>query len=147
SKLSSRTACSRQVVCYVETRGDVGWNWPGPHLHRVGRIAFHPNARLLAFDRKRAMDAKLVADVEARTAELADPRRQLDSVAEARRPDEFRAGVDQRNTHDAVSRAEFVRLDAQRHFEQRPGTRVEILEKPRIEDNSRGVAMTPLDDE
>src|SRR5580692_12428326 len=86
-------------------------------------------------------------DVEARTAELAHPRRELDDVAEPRRSEKARAGVDQRYAHDAVGRAEFVRLHAERRLEQGPGAPIEEFEEPALEDDPGRVAMSPFDHE
>src|SRR5580692_5328298 len=86
-------------------------------------------------------------DVEARTAELAHPRRELDDVAEPRRSEKARAGVDQGYAHDAVGRAEVVRLHAERRFEQGPGAPIEELEKPAVEDDPGRIAMAPFDGE
>src|ERR1700722_16285704 len=86
-------------------------------------------------------------DVETRTAELAHPGRQLDDVAEPRRSQKARAGIDQRDPHDAVGRAELVRLHAERRLEKGPGAPIEEFEEPAVEDDAGRVAMTPFDHE
>src|SRR5579872_7285269 len=142
SKLSSQPACS----CHSKACGNFRRNRTCPDLHWIGRIAFRPDPCFLAFHRKSTLHAELVADVKARTAKFADPRCLLDRVAEACRPDELCAGIDQRNAHDAVCCRKVVRLYAERCLEQRPGAPVEIFKETRIEDDSRRVAMTPFND-
>src|ERR1700722_3195487 len=86
-------------------------------------------------------------DVETRTTELAHSRRELDDVAEPCRSEEARAGIDQGYAHDAVGRAELVRLHAERRLEQGPRAPIEELEEPAVEDDAGRVAMTPFDHE
>ena len=113
----------------------------------IGRIAPRPNARFMAFDGDLAADQKAMFDVEAGTAERAHPRDHLDDIAEARRRDEARAGVHQRNAENAEGGRQFVRLHAERRLEQAPGAAIEKLEEAGVEDDPGGVAMSPLDRE
>ena len=62
-----------------------------------------PNARFPTFDGQLAAHQQPMVDVETRPAKLADLRYQLHDVAEPRRGDESRAGVDQRNADDPES--------------------------------------------
>ena len=98
-------------------------------------------------DRERAVHQQLMLDVETRTAELGQPRRQLDDIAEPRWSQKARAGIDQRYAHDAVGRAELVRLHAERRLEQGPGAPIEEFEEPAVEDDAGRVAMAPFDHE
>src|ERR1700727_1355905 len=86
-------------------------------------------------------------DVETRTAELSHPGGELDNIAEPRRRQKARAGIDQRYAHDAESRAELVRLHAERRLEQGPGAPIEKFEEPAVEDDAGRVAMAPFDHE
>src|SRR6202140_1227455 len=108
-------------------RRDLSGNRLRFDLRRIDRIARRPDARLLALDRERAVHQELMLDVETRTAELAHPGRQLDHVAEPRRSQKARAGIDQGYAHDAEGRAKLVRLHAERRLEQSPGIPIEEL--------------------
>ena len=49
------------------------------------------------------------------------------------------------NSHDAESARKLVRSHAKRGLEHLPSARVEHLEEAAIEDDPRGIALTPLD--
>src|SRR3984957_4450267 len=132
---------------HLEARGDLGRYRLRFDLRRIDRIARRPDACLLALDRERAVHQELMLDVETRTAELAHPGRQLDDVAEPRRSQKARAGIDQGYAHDAEGRAELVRLHAERRLEQGPGAPIEEFEEPAVEDDAGRVAMAPFDHE
>ena len=68
-------------------------------------------------------------------------------VAETRRHDEAGAGIDQRNTNDSIHGTKLMRLHAEGRFEQHPGAPIEELEKASVEDDSGGIAVSPLDGE
>src|SRR5271155_2719070 len=86
-------------------------------------------------------------DVETRAAERNDLRRQLHRIAEARRRDEARAGVDQRQAEDAERRGKLGRLHAEGFFKKRPGAPIEEFEKVAVEDDAGRVALAPFDGE
>src|SRR5215472_2651197 len=70
---------------------------------------------------------------------------EFDQVAESRRGQKTRAGIDQRQPGDAEGRCQFGGLHPQRCLEQQPGAPVKEFKKPAVEDNAGGVAMAPLD--
>src|ERR1700722_15293330 len=132
---------------HLEARRNLGRYRLRFDFRRIDRVSRGPDARLLALDRERAVHQKLMLDVETRTAELAHPGRQLDDVAEPRRSQKARAGVDQGYAHDAVGRAELVRLYAERSLKEGPRAPIEEFEEPAVEDDAGRVAMTPFDHE
>src|ERR1700688_828968 len=130
-----------------KARGDFGRYRLRFDFRRIGGVARRPDASLLALDRERAVHQELMLDVETRTAELAHPGRQLDDVAEPRRSQKARAGIDQGYAHDAVGRAELVRLHAKRRLKKGPRAPIEEFEEPAVEDDAGWVAMAPFDHE
>src|SRR5580700_6792833 len=128
-------------------RGDLGGYRLRFDFRRIGGVARRPDAGLLALDRERTVHQQLMLDVETRTAELAHSGCQLDDVAEPRRREKARAGIDQGDAHDAEGRAELVRLHAECRLEEGPRAPIEELEEPAVEDDAGRVAMAPFDHE
>lgn len=134
-------------LSHPEARRDLGGYRLRFDFGRIDRVARRPDARFLALDRERTMHQELMLDIKTRTTELAHPGRELDDVAESRRSEKARAGIDQRYAHDAEGRAELVRLHAERRLEQGPRAPVEEFEETAVEDDAGRVAMAPFDHE
>jgi hypothetical protein len=69
---------------------------------------------------------------------------QFDLVAEPRRRQKTRPGIDERQPGNAKGCRQIGRLHAERGLEQHPGAPIEKFEKAAVKDDAGGVAMAPL---
>src|SRR5215475_5074996 len=112
-----------------EFRDHVAGNRRGAYFFRVILAACGPDTGFSALDGKFAGDRQAVLHVEARTAELADPRGDLDHVTEFYGLDEIGPHIHQWDSHDAEGTGKVGRFDPKCGLEQLPGARVEHLEE------------------
>src|ERR1700686_3966497 len=87
-----------------------------------------------------------MAQHETAAAKLQDCRFRAQFIAEGRRHDEARFYVNDRHAQDAVRTEEILNRHASREKE-RGGAIVKPRKVARIENNSGGVAVTPLDEQ
>src|SRR5215475_5984218 len=128
-----------------EFRDHVAGNRRGAYFFRVILAACGPDTGFSALDRKFAGDRQPVLHIEARTAELADPRGDLNHVTEFDGLDEICSCVHKRNSQDAEGTGKVRRLDPKCGLEQLPRARVEYLEESAVEHDARGIALAPFD--
>src|SRR5882672_6048737 len=107
-------------------------------------MTVRPDAGLVAFDCAYAAVDHRMTDLEGLVVPLADARLDHDLVAEFAGREEARLGLDYGQTGDAVFLSERVPVQAYR-VEKEPGALVEPLEVVRIEDDSRGIGVAPMD--
>ena len=113
----------------LKTRNDILRNRRRSNDGRIAWIADRPDAALDAFHDYCAVDRETMLDIETRSPESADPRCHVHDVAEARLGDEARAGIDKRDSDNAVAAGEVLRLHAQCGFEKQPRALIEELKK------------------
>jgi hypothetical protein len=109
-------------LCRPELGDHVVWYRRGAHFFRVIFATGRPNPGFPALDGQDAIDGEMVRNVKAGTAELGNPRSNIDNVAKFYRFKKAGADVYERNPHDVEGSCKFVRPYAKCGLEQKPRT-------------------------